>query len=456
MSVEGPSRDDFEKGRNNQSEPEPLESTPPSQELSRGQKVLYLSLLGLSTIVSLGLKFWGKDALSWTGCEAELCHANQAVYRISFADALWFLMLTLGTAFSPRLQHTQWGAKLLFYAGFMVAAFYIPSKFFLGYAEFARVVSVFFLVLQIIILLDFAYDLHEYLLDDKITGNEEEDPSAASRWKCIYLFISFLLWGGALASCGWMLHYYGQCELTQFFIALTIVLGITSTLVSMLPHKDLNRGVLTPSVVFAYCAYLCWQTLYSHPDLKCNPNANQVDNLAMLLVGLAITTASLIYTVHNTTKKAPDLFRTEPLEEQSGAAGTSPSQDAVKPWVFHFLMVLASCYMAMLITGWAVTNEGHKVTSSNTGLNKESMWIKISAQWVTWFLYFWTLLAPICFPGRDFSSPDRRRADKALLLPSPDTYLVMTAPSDLPLRFAATGNMPSVNATLLDHFFLRE
>jgi hypothetical protein len=57
----------------------------------------------------------------------------------------------------------------------------------------------------------------------------------------------------------------------------------------------------------------------------------------------------------------------------------------------------------MLLTGWAGTDGQPPATQANTGISLESMWFKIVAQWVTWLLYLWTLVAPICLPGRDFS-----------------------------------------------------
>eukprot|EP00457_Paulinella_chromatophora_P022811 gb/GEZN01025893.1/.p1 GENE.gb/GEZN01025893.1/~~gb/GEZN01025893.1/.p1 ORF type:complete len:129 (-),score=5.41 gb/GEZN01025893.1/:147-533(-) len=126
----------------------------------------------------------------------------------------------------------------------------------------------------------------------------------------------------------------------------------------------------------------------------------------MLIIGVIIASISLMYTVHSTTSKAPDLFRSTPEDDTTIPVELPPHTDAVKYWLFHMLMVFASFYMAMLITGWA-DDGGATSTQANTGISKVSMWIKISAQWITWVLYLWTLLGPICFPDRDFSSPRR-------------------------------------------------
>lgn len=35
--------------------------------------------------------------------------------------------------------------------------------------------------------------------------------------------------------------------------------------------------------------------------------------------------------------------------------------------------------------------------------NGTSMWVKISAQWLTMLLFAWSLVAPKLFPSRDFT-----------------------------------------------------
>ena len=43
-------------------------------------------------------------------------------------------------------------------------------------------------------------------------------------------------------------------------------------------------------------------------------------------------------------------------------------------------------------------------SSSTTGqIGEASMWVRIISQWVTLALFMWTLVAPRCFPERDFS-----------------------------------------------------
>ena len=77
----------------------------------------------------------------------------------------------------------------------------------------------------------------------------------------------------------------------------------------------------------------------------------------------------------------------------------TPVYSTEKPWSFHLIMLCASMYLAMLLTDWGTFSGGNASLTSG----EASMWVKISAQWVTIILFVWTLIAPRLLTGRDFS-----------------------------------------------------
>ncbi len=64
-------------------------------------------------------------------------------------------------------------------------------------------------------------------------------------------------------------------------------------------------------------------------------------------------------------------------------------------WVFHLLLALAGAYMAMVITNWG-NPDGVPDAKTDATSGRESMWLKIVAQWLTMLLYLWSLWAPVC------------------------------------------------------------
>lgn len=70
--------------------------------------------------------------------------------------------------------------------------------------------------------------------------------------------------------------------------------------------------------------------------------------------------------------------------------------------LFHILMMFACMYYSILLTNWgdAHINDYGSDLFENNALG---YWIKISAQWVCFLIYTFSLVAPALFPDRDFS-----------------------------------------------------
>ena len=92
---------------------------------------------------------------------------------------------------------------------------------------------------------------------------------------------------------------------------------------------------------------------------------------------------------------------------RANALRAPPPADARGAALFCCTMALISTYFGMVLTNWG-SIEGERVggddddaTSPEAG--RVAMWLNISAQWIMFALYIWTLVAPVVFPDRDFS-----------------------------------------------------
>jgi len=325
---------------------------------------------------------------------------NQAVYRLSWASFFFFMLMCLCTIFVVQIHYHYFLPKFIVFAACCIGWFFLPNSFFDVWQEICRVLSFFFLVLQLIILIDFANDLHEYLINP--TGEDDNGAAMPCGAKVAYIILCVSGFGAAIAGCVCMLIYLGDCPLNKFFVALTLIFGFITTFLSCL--DKFNKGWLVPSIIWAYGTFICWQAITSNPDTECNTFAEGTgsNNLAGLIVGIIIVVVALVYACNSAANAAPTLCTFGvPSKEQD------PDQ---KNYFFHFVMAMGCMYMAMILTNWGKSTG--EDSNTNTGISKESMWIKISSQWLAYLLYLWSLTAPVLFPDRDFNTGSNRFRDK--------------------------------------------
>lgn len=412
-------------------------------------KVFYLFMVIISTILALVLRAYGSTLFvdfgpfhfGCTGSIAERCFGDQAVYRISFALAVFFLFMLLGSV-STAFHRGFWGLKLALWVVLTAVAFFIPNTFYNVYSDIARVVSIVFLLLMVLLLVDFAYTLQEKVFDriearDVAMSEEYETVGLCQNpWKMVYLVIcaALLILGFAGVVKMYSFSTANGCGGNVAFLSITLVIGLILTIMSVLEAFG-GRGLLCPSVVFVYAVWLVWSAMTSSPDEQCNPYGAETNEAGSIIVGLLVSGLSLAYTSYSAANSAgslcgggdcdddlkSSLITTRDDDEEAGrarsgsdASGSDHGHDSdddredtgerkperkERAWFFHFIMLAASLYMAMLLSNWG----GSSTESSTRSVGETSMWIKIASQWVTFALYFWTLVAPKCFPDRDFS-----------------------------------------------------
>ncbi len=76
-------------------------------------------------------------------------------------------MMGVQSSKEPRaeLQNGYWIPKLLGWVGIAVGSFFIPNEFFIGWGTFVNMPGAFlFILIQVVLLIDFAYTVSENLL----------------------------------------------------------------------------------------------------------------------------------------------------------------------------------------------------------------------------------------------------------------------------------------------------
>jgi hypothetical protein len=213
-----------------------------------------------------------------------------------FFGALALALLGVNTKGDKRgavLHRGNWAAKLAAWAVFCVLPFLMPNGVLDAYAWAARVGSGVFLVIQMIILLDFAATWNEAWV---AAGEEDE------RWFYALLGLTVAAYGGVLALAGLLYAFFkpagaGSCSLNVALITLALLLCVGFSALSVAPFA--RNGSLFPSAVTSlYVMYLTYSALTSEPrDYACNGLAARVNAASggTLAAGMALTLLSVVY-----------------------------------------------------------------------------------------------------------------------------------------------------------------
>lgn len=213
--------------------------------------------------------------------------------------------------FLPSLQwfHSSYhGFKVLGLAVLMFVSFFIPNDFFLGYAVVAQIASVMFVLLQLFIIIDFAFDLQDFLVGkiqafEQQCSDEGRQPPGICQdsWKIIYLAIMAVLFLGSIICIASIWGTLPTCGLTSFFLSETLVLGIIFFVLSIAvtypaTSSATNPGAIPPSLLFANNVWLAWGALTNNPDTECNPFLSREGSTGVVVVSLLVVALSITWT----------------------------------------------------------------------------------------------------------------------------------------------------------------
>lgn len=429
-------------------------------------KIYYVIFLALATVISFTIGRVGElsaakdiEVLDTTlfsfnvECEdvagTVFCSGESAVLRASFASVLFFSIMLLGVLPVPTLSGDKswrpllgegfhrgfWGIKIIIYFGLVIGSFFFAFFNDDAYTGVARFMSLIFLMVQVLVLVDFAYIWNETWVERSDVDNDYS--SGSSCWLYALLTISGLLYlfsiGGLIA----MLVLYKGCAATVAFATVGLVLIVIITLLTLLKDKifddeDLGGSIAPPAVVSFYIAYLVFSASTSNPDPaeECDPfDIALGQNAGEIFISILLTTVTLVWTALTVSGNATNLIGGGDPEDRPEVGGAYEIQDADgtvkyardadggqdpyadpeetsaeatgdKLWFFHAIMITASFYMAMLLTNWGVS-EG-EVEELGPQVGDISMFVKAAASWAAGLLYIWTVIAPHVLPDRDF------------------------------------------------------
>ncbi|KAK9810887.1 hypothetical protein WJX73_005440 [Symbiochloris irregularis] len=373
-------------------------------------KWAYLTCFGLTAIATWILRDYSSNGLSYisglSSCKSEAttenqdrCYGKGAVLRLSFGNFLFFTVHFLALLGVTRkgdwrmwLHSGCWPLQLLGWAALLGMTFALPAHVFVVWAQIARVLSGFFLILQILILLEFVYILNEWLLD-------RVDQWWAKSGLVVLSIGCYVIVIGIVVVTYIFYAPHGSCSLNIFFITFTLILAVILTIFSVTKWRPEAAGLLTSGCMLAYMAYLLWSALTTEPAPSTCIRSLGTGANGIKVMGFVLAIAATLYATMNSSM-ASHTFSLSPDPES--LAETNPDDSDRLPYrldFFHLAYMLASAYLAMLFTGWSLNNvPGYFSVDDGWA----SVWVKMASQWMCALLYGWTLIAPLLLRNRQF------------------------------------------------------
>ena len=394
-------------------------------------KVGSLLVVIYSVVLSFIFQYGVGDKMAhfdkWTGpggaCGGAACLGQQGVFRVNVATVAFFVCNWVGCRMSKQYQDGLWILKVVCYAAFVTGALFLPFELVNGYVWVARVGASVFAVLQMVVIIDLAYQVNDYMVEaSQASGGYGE----GSAFTCglddsLATLVGFalLLFAAALAGIVCLFVFFSECATTTAFVAMTLVLCVAVCATQLALSESGN--LLTSSAVCAYGVFVLYTAVSRDPHARCNPSLHdRGHDWPSVTIGLFLAFVSLVWTTQASSGAVGELLDGGDLgaelvptkdgddDEESAKSELGPApmdcldggdRDGAR---FNLALALVSMYAACTLTNWGTWEaaNGGKVAPL-AGL--VSMWLNIAAQWCLFLLYEWTLVAGLLFPDRDFS-----------------------------------------------------
>ncbi|KAK1901117.1 Serine incorporator 3, partial [Dissostichus eleginoides] len=269
----------------------------PSTRNSTVTRIIYAFILLLGTIVTCIMLSPGVDqqlkripgfcedgaGSSIPGMQAdvncEMFVGYKAVYRICFGMSMWFLgfsilMINIKNSRDPRaaIHNGFWFFKFAALVAVTVGAFYIPDgPFTYTWFVVGSGGAFCFILIQLVLLVDFAHSWNESWLEKMETGSSR-------CWYAALLVVTLINYIMSFTAVVLFFIFYTKpdgCSINKFFISFNILICLVASFLSVLPkvqESQTRSGLLQSSIITLYTMYLTCSAMSNEPDRECNPS----------------------------------------------------------------------------------------------------------------------------------------------------------------------------------------
>mmetsp|Transcript_10085 Transcript_10085/g.15279 ORF Transcript_10085/g.15279 Transcript_10085/m.15279 type:complete len:442 (+) Transcript_10085:131-1456(+) len=384
--------------------------------------------------------------LLFTGIAAVLMRVfydKSMVYLLVSAVSGAIGIQTIVTVFCPSVFDTHFILKGVMLCGIIVLSFSFPSNFpYHLYEKIATIAGIIYLMIQQLLLLDFAYSWNQNWVARSETGNRlirgviagtELESAINSPWLVALLFFSVFYGACFVATMSVLYTYFSGSDCTDNRVIITTTLFLMlAALICQL--RGSNGSVLTSGIVSFYAAYLCYSTLTLNPDESCNPllhSSRVYFHTTALSTAILVTLLSTAWLAVVTTRRLSAGLSEGAVQRSLLAISTGKSNDdnsclgwlcgklcsfctssgniegqnsecesgSTKYTSVHvaivnagFVFFLIPLYFSMTLTDWGQSGGDQRTNSPQMG--RESMWMQGAALWACIGMYLVSLLVP--------------------------------------------------------------
>eukprot|EP01059_Diplonema_ambulator_P025405 TRINITY_DN42441_c0_g1_i1.p1 TRINITY_DN42441_c0_g1~~TRINITY_DN42441_c0_g1_i1.p1 ORF type:complete len:439 (+),score=146.42 TRINITY_DN42441_c0_g1_i1:47-1363(+) len=354
--------------------------------------------LSQSTSITDSVKGMVKGAVS-EKVVSKMCTGHEMVFRFSFTCAIFYLIHAMvqirecccvDEAQKNDFQAGYFGIKTLIFVVLLIVTMFIPNDFFHFYAQLCIGGSAIFLVLQVILLIDFIYGWN-----DSWARKSEDEP----RWATYLVMLTILFYLAGTAVIIVMFVEFlndDSCFRNWVFISTCLVMGILYTMLSVrMPHGS----IFVSSIVYLYTSIICFSAIRNGDSSTCNNLP--VDTSGGITWTLVATSAFVGISIAWASVSAGS--QRQAMSLTGDADWESEDVKQSKNYLFfHCVMVLGSMYMSMILTNWKI-NPDEELNGPAIAHGEAMMWVQIASEWLATIAFIWTLLAPVyCCKDRDF------------------------------------------------------
>lgn len=358
------------------------------------------------------------------------CQKTPYILRMTFASSLYFLAMSLATigasmtsSFGHKLHDGFWVLKWVFYIALHVASVWMPSDALKNYSYIQSFGAAVFLLVQIVLLIDFCYDVAEWFRANGIKKNHAGEESVKPCWAflmilvmvgCFAVIVTMAVLGFQWFTTPVATRYStlgGKCGFNTFVLVFAIILFVLGLACQFAVTSRSGSGsVVTALFIGAYCMWNVFSGLLATHVCQSQVASNSyAEPVSIILTILSAAYAAFQFpkVTDGMMKSNKNAGKPESVWQKEDSSvnvplPTAEPEDAPVPYSyskFHVAFCFASCFVAMQLSSWLEFERATTATDTTT----PQAWVKIASAWMCGMLYIWTILAPVLLPNRDFS-----------------------------------------------------